>query len=506
MARSVRRAGTLQQQQEYTRALQQQIYEAMADAPPESPESKSLREKAESLERMLAAARAAHAARQQAKADANDDDGDAKMLPPIEELAVTGAADDAAAQPKESSDESSDDDSRRVAQKKTSDATTTRSRPATPDVARDAMAADWSLHPTANQLWEKLQSQQPPEETGEILALHVQRETHVPLDGPNFGDPYAGYKNSQACFDANQRRVNYRAALDAADALRAHCDLCAKELVDDDFDVGDIVAVGDERGVVTALQANSYWKVRVGDEDKPRSLRTGEFTSPDGGATGICFRLGCGRERCASCQAVNPLKAPLLCQGCPEGVFLPYKAQTVERQGAPELFGAFSLSAGLRAELAKAAPDVHQVIWHLERELGYMLCPDDVKLSDQLFMDALKERLLRMDRVGRWLGDLDLGVTYWRVCETVEESLAAWTLPSSRARSLFITFYVAQAHRRGPQGRAREGRRVVPGQLREGQVPRGRQLRDLRYITRGLRRGRQGIPDAAREAGPGRRC
>ena len=51
----------------------------MADAPPESPESKSLREKAESLERLLADARAAHAARQQAKADANEGDGDAAM-------------------------------------------------------------------------------------------------------------------------------------------------------------------------------------------------------------------------------------------------------------------------------------------------------------------------------------------------------------------------------------------------------------------------------------------
>ena len=114
--------------------------------------------------------------------------------------------------------------------------------------------------------------------------------------------------------------------------------------------------------------------------------------------------------------------APSLCQGCPEGIFFPDEAQTVFRPGAPKLFGAFSLSDGLRAELEKKSPDVHQVVWHLERELGYMLCPDDVKLSDPLFMDALKERLLRMHREGRWLGDLDLGVTYWRVCETVEES------------------------------------------------------------------------------------
>ena len=113
--------------------------------------------------------------------------------------------------------------------------------------------------------------------------------------------------------------------------------------------------------------------------------------------------------------------APSLCQGCPD-VYLPHLAQTVERQGAPELYGPFELSDGLRAELEKKTPDAHQVIWHLERELEYMLCPEGVKLSDPLFMDALKERLLRMDQLGRWLGDLEIGVTYWRVCETVEAS------------------------------------------------------------------------------------
>ena len=210
---------------------------------------------------------------------------------------------------------------------------------------------------------------------------------------------------------------------DAAEAQRKRCDICSILLYDDDdFAVGDHVKVGDERGVVTRLPVRDWWKVRVGDEDEPRSLRTTEFTSLGSGATGSCFRLGCERERCASCQEVNPLVAPSLCQGGPTSIHLPFMAQTVPRPEAPELYGHFALSDGLLAELEKDSPDVHQVMWHLERELGYMLCPDDVKLSDPLFMKALKGRLLRMHREGRWLGDLDLGVTYWRVCETVEES------------------------------------------------------------------------------------
>jgi len=476
----------------------------MADVP-ESPQSKSLREDVESLERRLAAARGAFAARQQAKAAANDGDDDA-ILPPIQELEVEDAADDAA-QPKGSSDESSDDDLRRVAQRKDDDATPLGSRAATPVVARDEMATDWTKHPKSSQLWEHRQSQLPPEETGEILQLHVQRKTRVPLDGPTFGDLYAGYGNSQACYDANQRVADYQAALDAADAQRARCDTCLMLLDDDDdFNVGDLVKVGDERGVVTRLPRGGWWKVRVGDEDKPRSVPAGDLTSLDGGPMGTCFRLGCGRNRCASCQAVNPLVAPSLCQECPKRIYLPYMAQTVERQGAPELFGDFSLSDGFRAELEKETPDVHQVIWYLQRELGYMLCPDDVKLSDPLFMKALKDRLLRMDREGRWLGDLELGVTYWRVEEIVEESLAVWTLPSSRAWSLFITFYVAQAPQQCVRGRAPGGGRLEPGKLREGRVPRGRQLHALRVPFRGLRRGRRRSQEAAREAGPGRRC
>ena len=389
----------------------------------ESPESKLLREDVESLERRLAAARAAHAARQQAKAAANDGDGDAKMLPPIEELAVTGAADDAAAQPKGSSDESSDDDSRRVAQKKTSDATTTRSRPATP-IASDPMAADWSRHPKASELWEHRQSQLPPEETGEILALHVQRETGLKLDGWNFDNPYACYKDSQACFDANQRRVNYRAALDAAEELRARCDSCSIVLHrGDDFEVGDRVKVADQRGVVMALPQNSYWKVRVGNEDKPRSLRTGEFTSLDGSAAmGLCFRWGCGRSRCASCQAVNPLKAPSLCQECPTRIYFPDEAQTVFPPGAPKLFAAWSLKDDFLAELQKKSPDPRAVIEFLKRDLDFLSRPTGVHLSDPLFMKALKDRLLRAHGVGRWLGDRFIGATAWRVCETVEES------------------------------------------------------------------------------------
>ena len=392
----------------------------MADAP-ESPLSKSLREAVESQARQLAAARDAYAARQQAKAAANDGDGDAKMLPPIEELAVEDAA-DAAAQPKGSSDESSDDD-RRVAQRKGDDATPLGSRPATP-LERDEMATDWTKHLRASDLYRRVQSKLPADTlgSGELLELLVERETGVPLDGPTFGDPYAGYGNSQARYDAQERVAKAQAALDAAEELRACCDLCAKTLVDEDFNVGDRVKVGDERGVVMRLPLGVWWKVRVGDEDKPRSLRAEDFTSLDGGTTGSCFRVGCERRRCASCQEERPLVAPSLCQGCPQGVFLPYKAQTVFRTGAPELYGPFELSDGLRTELEKASPDVRQVIWHLERELGYMLCPDDVKLSDPLFMKALKDRLLMMDRERRWLGDLDLGVTYWRVCETVEES------------------------------------------------------------------------------------
>ena len=457
----------------------------MADAP-ESPLSKSLREAVESQARQLAAARDAYAARQQAKAAANDGDGDAKMLPPIEELAVEDAA-DAAAQPKGSSDESSDDELRRadelrrVAQRQGDDTTAPRSQPATP--SRDLFAEDWSQHLRSYQLWEKLQSQLSADETGEILPLHVQRETRVPLDGPNFDSLYASYDNSQACYDAGQRVAQYRAALDAAQAERKRCDLCSMLLDDDDFNVGDHVKVGDERGVVTRPSGWGGWlDVRFEGEDDARSVRPGTLTSLDGGARGLCFRLGCGRKRCASCHALNPLKAPSLCQGCPEGVFLPYKAQTVFRTGAPELYGPFELSDGLRTELEKASPDVGQVIWHLERELGYMLCPDDVKLSDPLFMKALKDRLLRMHREGRWLGDLDLGVTAWRIRETINESRAARTLPSSRAWSLFVTFYVAQVRQRGLGGRVREGRRVVPGQVREAAQTRGRQVHVLRVI------------------------
>ena len=59
-----------------------------------------------------------------------------------------------------------------------------------------------------------------------------------------------------------------------------------------------------------------------------RSVRAGTLTSLDRGARGLCFRLGCWRERCASCHAANPLKAPLLCQECPKDIYFPDDAQT----------------------------------------------------------------------------------------------------------------------------------------------------------------------------------
>jgi len=478
----------------------------MADAP-ESPLSKSLREAVESQARQLAAARDAYAARQQAKAAANDGDGDAKMLPPIEELAVEDAA-DAAAQPKGSSDESSDDDSRRVAQKKTDVSTPLEARPATPIVARDEMATDWERHPKASELFRYLQSQLPPEETGQILQLYVARETRVPLDGPNYNDLYASYKNSQARFDAQQRRARHQAALDAAKELRARCDLCSRSLDDDDdFNVGDRVKVGDERGVVTQPTRWGGWvDVRFDGQDQARSVRAGTLTSLDRGARGLCFRLGCWRERCASCHAANPLKAPLLCQECPKDIYFPDDAQTVFRPGAPKLYAAWSLEVDFRAELQKDSPDARAVMRFMQRDLSYVKCPEGVYLSDQLFMDALKERLLRMDQLGRWLGDVDLGVTAWRIRETINESRAALTLPSSRAWSLFVTFYVAQVRQRGLGGRAREGRHVVPGRVREAAQTRGRQVRVLQIIWRGLRRGREGGHGAGREARPRRSC
>ena len=363
-------------------------------------------------------------------------------MPPIQELAVEDAA-DAAAQPKGSSDESSDDD-RRVAQRKGDDATPLGSRPATP-LERDEMAADWTKHLQSSQLWEKLQSQLPADETGVILELHVQRKSGVPLDGWSFDNPYACYKDSQARFDANQRLVIHQAALGKAEELRACCDLCAKTLVDEDFAVGDRVKVGEERGVVTVLEKNGWWKVRVGSEDESRTLRTGEFTSLDGGARGLCFRWGCGRERCASCQKDRPLVAPSLCQGCPEGIHFPDEAQTVFPPGAPKLYAAWSLKADFLAELQKQSPDARAVMRFMQRDLSYVKCPEGVYLSDPLFMDALKDRLMKAHGVGRWLGDIFIGVTEWRIRETVEASLAARTLPSSRVRSLFVTSYVAQA-------------------------------------------------------------
>jgi len=424
----------------------------------ESPESKGLREDVESLERRLAAARARLADRQQAKAAAANDGDDDAPMPPIQELAVEDAADDAA-QPKGSSDDDDVEDElrRAVAQRKGDDTTARRSRPATP-LERDEMAADWTKHLQSSQLLEHRQSQLPPEETGQILQLYVARETRVPLDGPNYNDLYASYKNSQARFDADQRRVNYRAALDAADVLRARCDLCAKTLVDTDFDVGD-----------------------------------------------TCFRLGCGRSRCALCQEDHPLEAPSLCQGCPEGIYFPDEAQTVFPPGAPKLFAAWSLEEDFLAELQKESPDPRAVIEFLKRDLDFLSRPTGVHLSDPLFMKALKDRLLSSHRVKRWLGDRLIGTTAWRIRDTIEQSLAARTLPSSRAWSLFVTFYVAQAHQRDLQEPARGGGHVVPGRVREAPQPRRGQLHALQTTFRHLRRGREGGHGAAREARPRRR-
>ena len=49
------------------------------------------------------------------------------------------------------------------------------------------------------------------------------------------------------------------------------------------FEVGDLVQVGDDRGVVTALpvKGKGPWKITVGDEPHPRKLKTGEFTKLD---------------------------------------------------------------------------------------------------------------------------------------------------------------------------------------------------------------------------------
>jgi len=394
----------------------------------ESPESKGLREDVESLERQLAAARARHADRQQAKAAAANDGDDDAPMPPIQELAVEDAA-DAAAQPKGSSDESSDDDLRRddlrrVAQRQGDDTTAQRSRPATPVVARDLFAEDWGRHPKAWELWEHRQSQLPPEETGKILQLYVQRESGVKLDGWSFADPYACYKDSKGRHDALLRVANHCAALDAAEELRKRCDLCSIVLRRvDDFEVGDRVKVADQRGVVMALPQNSYWRVRFDGQSEERPVRTGEFTSLDGSAAvGTCFRLGCRRRRCASCHAVNPLKAPLLCQECPTDIYFPDDVQTAFPAGAPKLFAAWSLKDDFLAELQKKSPDPHAVIRYLRRDLDYLGRPTGIHLSDPLCMTALKERLLRAHGVGRYLGDRFIGATAWRVCETVEES------------------------------------------------------------------------------------
>ena len=147
----------------------------------------------------------------------------------------------------------------------------------------------------------------------------------------------------------------------------------------------------------------------------------------------------------------------LLCQECPKGIYFPDEAQTAFPAGAPKLFAAWSLKDDFLAELQKKSPDPRAVIEFLRRDLDFLSRPTGVHLSDPLFMKALKDRLLRAHGVGRWLGDRFIGATEWRIRDIIEQSLAARTLPSSRAWSLFVTFYVAQVPQRGVRGRAPGG-------------------------------------------------
>ena len=54
-------------------------------------------------------------------------------------------------------------------------------------------------------------------------------------------------------------------------------------LVEVDFEVGDLVQVGDDRGVITQLpvKGKGPWKITIGDEPHPRKLKAGEFTKLD---------------------------------------------------------------------------------------------------------------------------------------------------------------------------------------------------------------------------------
>ena len=212
--RSARRAGTpLQQQQEYTRALQQ-IYEAMADAK-ESP-GKALREdvqaKQQALDEAMAALDKYEADKAAAATDAADDDDDALQIGAL--TFGSGDANDGRSAPRHAAARQRGDGDELAAAHARAEALTTP-------------GAGWALpekRPVAARQFEQLRRVHFEEdETGIILEVYLARKLGLEMDGRSMLRPFKTWADSDARYYEMQLRKRALAALSAVLLKRDQC-------------------------------------------------------------------------------------------------------------------------------------------------------------------------------------------------------------------------------------------------------------------------------------------
>ena len=286
---------------------------------------------------------------------------------------------------------------RNVAPRRDGDTAAPDSRSATP--APEAFAAPgegWALparRPSAAKQFARLAALNlGDDETGEFIEVYWANKNGMNLDGRTMVDPWATWRDSDARYLAQQRRLERRQALSELVVSRDVC-ACKARVVDGD---GDLV------------------------EDARR-----------------CDVLSCQIARCARCLVAKPMAFGAACGGCSPLVVAPEDAEDPGlSDGAPGLLRSMDMPAlsaligaleSVLVDDSEAAQKALKVAWQPYR--SFLRPPKGVHFSPneegRRHARILLRRLKLWRRLGRRLGMRKRGASHYRVSKFLQKLFAS---------------------------------------------------------------------------------